>query len=348
MGGITKQLSYLKKIHDSAKSLLGIINDILDFSKIEAKKITLVNKPFRLSGILTSIEDLFEAQFKEKGLDLLFSKTPEVPDTVTGDSLRLSQVCINLCSNALKFTPEGSVSLKVELLENRNETVKLLFSVTDTGIGMTPQQQKGIFEEFSQADGSITRRFGGTGLGLAICKLLVQLMDGEIWIKSTPEKGSTFYFTAVLGKNSDEKGPVEEDEHQPFTHSPDLTGHTVLVAEDNVLNQEIALEFLHSFSVSADVANNGAMAVEMSRKKHYDLILMDIQMPVMDGLHAARRIRANEGDGPHVPILAMTANAMIGDREKSLEAGMNAHLTKPFDIKELENALHRWLPGELT
>ena len=340
-----KQLSYLGKIRGAAENLLGIINDILDFSKVEAGKMALENKPFRLSGILASICDLFESKFEEKKLALNFSRNPDVPDTLVGDSLRLSQVCINLCSNALKFTQEGGVSLKIALLEDRGEEVKLLFSVTDTGIGMTPEQQEGIFEAFSQADGSTTRRFGGTGLGLAICKLLVQLMGGEIWIESAPEKGSTFHFIAVLGKASDEELPIEENAREPFIPARNLEGYAVLLAEDNVLNQEIALEFLRSLGVSADVADNGAMAVEMSREKRYDLILMDIQMPVMDGLSAARRIRANEGDEPHVPILAMTANAMSGDMEKSLEAGMNAHLTKPIDIKDLETALHRWLPS---
>jgi CheY-like chemotaxis protein len=294
---------------------------------------------------LASIDDLFEAKVEEKGLTLSFSTDPGVPDTLTGNSLRLSQVCINLCSNALKFTAEGGVSLRVVLEEDLDEKVKLRFSVADTGIGMTPEQQEKIFEAFSQADGSTMRRFGSTGLGFAICKLLVQLMDGEIWIESSPGNSSTFHVTAVLGKAPADELSFDEAGQQPFVPSGNLKGHTVLLVEDNVLNQEIVLEFLHALGVNADVADNGAMAVEMSREKRYDLILMDIQMPVMDGLAAARRIRMNEGKGPRVPILAITANAMSGDMKKSLEAGMNAHLTKPIDIKELETALHRWLPS---
>lgn len=339
-----KQMAYLGKIRAATENLLGIINDILDFSKVEAGKMTLENKAFRLSGMLTSVYDLLEAKAREKGLDLVFRKADNAPDAVCGDSLRLSQVCINLCSNALKFTEKGSITLNVECAENLEDAVKLRFSVSDTGIGMTPEQQDGIFEAFSQADGSTTRRFGGTGLGLAICKLLVHLMGGEIWVESVAGKGSTFYFTALFAKA--DAGSVQEaaSGYEAFVPGRNLAGNMVLLAEDNPLNQEIAIEFLRSLGVEAEVACNGAAAVEMSRERRYDLILMDIQMPVMDGLEAARRIRRHEESGPHVPILAMTANAMSGDMEKSLEAGMNAHLTKPIDIRALEEGLARWLP----
>ena len=341
-----RQLGYLTKIRGAAESLLGIINDILDFSKVEAGKMSLENRPFRISGMLRSVYDLLEGKANDKGLQLLFIKDPDVPDALIGDSLRLSQVCINLCTNALKFTEKGKISLNVALAADHGDEVTVRFSVSDTGIGMSREQQEGIFEAFSQADGSTTRRFGGTGLGLAICKLLVQLMGGEIWVESAPGQGSTFYFTGIFKKAEDESAPFEEDLTLPFIPKRQLDGYNVLLSEDNVLNQEIAKAFLQSMGIDADVADNGAMAVEMSREKTYDLILMDIQMPVMDGLEAARRIRIAEGDGPHVPILAMTANAMSGDREKSLEAGMNAHLTKPIDIVELEEALNRWLPQE--
>lgn len=339
-----KQLSSLKKIRAAAESLLGIINDILDFSKVEAGKMSLENKPFRISGMLSSLYNLMENRAREKGLELVFKKAENVPDDIVGDSLRLSQVCINLCSNAFKFTETGHVTLNVELDEDLGETVRLRFSVADTGMGISAAQQKDIFEAFLQADGSTTRRFGGTGLGLAICKLLVQLMHGEIWVESEPGKGSTFYFTGVFEKADEESVAASEEEPRSFAPRRSLNGFTVLLAEDNQLNQEIATEFLRSLGVESKVADNGAMAVEMSREGGYDLILMDIQMPVMDGLEAARRIRELEAEGPHIPILAMTANAMSGDREKSLAVGMNAHLTKPIDIRDLAEALDRWLP----
>ena len=339
-----KNLVYLGKIRGATENLLGIINDILDFSKVEAGKMTLENKPFRISGMLTSVYDLFEVKSREKGIALVFHKDDEVPDAIVGDSLRLSQICINLCSNSLKFTERGSVTLNVSLDEDLGENVRLRFSVTDTGIGMPPEQQHKIFDAFAQADGSTTRRFGGTGLGLSICKLLAQLMDGDIGVESVPLQGSTFTFTGLFRKVDEASVPASSTEYEVFVPRRNLHGFTVLLAEDNPLNQEIAIEFLRSFGLAAEVADNGAMAVGMMREHNYDLVLLDIQMPVMDGLEAARQIREYEGDGPNVPILAMTANAMSGDREKSLAAGMNAHLTKPIDIRALEDALYRWLP----
>ena len=339
-----KNLAYLGKIRGAAENLLGIINDILDFSKVEAGKMSLEDKPFRISGILTSVYDLFEVKAREKSIALVFHKDDDVPDAIVGDSLRLSQICTNLCSNSLKFTEHGSITLNVSLDEDLDDSVRLRFSVADTGIGMTPEQQDKIFEAFAQADGSTTRRFGGTGLGLAICKLLAQLMDGDIWVESAPLQGSTFTFTGLFKKVDATSVPASDAQYEVFVPRRNLHGFTVLLAEDNPLNQEIAVEFLRSFGVAAEVADNGAMAVGMMRERTYDLVLLDIQMPVMDGLEAARQIREYEGNGPHVPILAMTANAMSGDQEKSLAAGMNAHLTKPIDIRALEDALYRWLP----
>ena len=342
-----KQKSYLSRIRGAAESLLVIINDILDFSKIEAGKMSLENRPFRLSGMLQSVWELLESKAKDKGLTLNFQVDENVPDFLNGDSLRISQICINLCTNALKFTEQGGVDLRVSLEENLENRIRLLFSVSDTGIGMTPEQQKGIFEAFSQADGSTTRRFGGTGLGLAICKLLTDLMDGEIRVESTLGQGSTFYFTVLVGK-ADEKDEIaaERECDGPFVPQDCLNRITLLLVEDNVLNQEIAGEFLRSMGIIPSIASNGAEGLEMAKENHYDMILMDIQMPVMSGLEAARRIRKFEEQNgmPPVPIIAMTANAMNGDREKSLEAGMNAHITKPIDIKELERTLLAWVP----
>lgn len=343
-----KQRNYLSRIRGAAEGLLVIINDILDFSKIEAGKMSLENRPFRLSGMLRSVWELLESKAKDKGLSLNFQVDDNVPDFLNGDSLRISQICINLCTNALKFTGQGKVELHVSLKEERENQVRLLFSVADTGIGMAPEQQKDIFEAFSQADGSTTRRFGGTGLGLAICRLLAELMNGEIWVESAIGQGSTFYFTVLVGK-ADEKDEIPEREGEELFIPQDcLNGITLLLVEDNVLNQEIAREFLQSMGIIPSIASNGAEGLEMIKENNFDMVLMDIQMPVMSGLEAARRIRKFEQQGgiPPVPIIAMTANAMNGDREKSLEAGMNAHITKPIDIKELERTLLAWLPGQ--
>ena len=345
-----RQLAYLTKIWHAAENLLGIINDILDFSKIEAGKMNLENKPFRLSGVLRSVHDLLESKAKEKKLALRFTQEDGTPDVYSGDSLRLSQVCINLCSNALKFTNKGEITLTVRVEGGQDDKTRLLFAVRDTGIGMTKQQQEGIFEAFSQADGSTTRRFGGTGLGLAICKLLVKLMGGEIWADSVYERGSTFYFTVLLERASEETTLRDYDSSAAYTPTGNLAGASVLLVEDNALNQEIATEFLAMLNITPVIASNGAEAVAMAANTRYDIVLMDIQMPIMGGLEAAERIRENEkehGVAP-VPIVAMTANAMSGDRDKSLAAGMNAHITKPIDMAELERTLLAWLPAAHT
>ncbi len=337
-----RQRNYLTKIQSAAENLLGIINDILDFSKVEAGRMELDFMTFRLSGMLRSIFDLLDFKAREKGIALDMKIADDVPDVLMGDSLRLSQVCVNLCTNALKFTQKGRIDLRVAVRERRETDLLLLFSVSDTGIGISEEHKALIFYAFSQADGSTTRQYGGTGLGLAICKRMVELMGGSIWVDSVPGEGSTFYFTAALRSGSE-----EVLEHpRPAAHPlaiPQAEKLRVLVTEDNELNQEIAVEMLGTMGIVPVVANNGAEAVALCQEHVYDIIFMDIQMPVMDGLEAARRIRA--GDGPRaaaVPIIAMTANAMSGDREKSLAAGMNDHITKPIDHLELEETIRRW------
>lgn len=338
-----KQRSRLVKIRVAAEGLLGIINDILDFSKIESGKMLLEHRAFRLTGVLQSICDLMEGKAKEKNLQLVFCKDDAVPDSLVGDSLRLSQICINLCSNAIKFTQQGRITMTVNLCEDLGQKVVLLFTVQDTGIGMTEREQAIIFDSFTQADGSTTRRFGGTGLGLSICKSLAELMGGEIGVKSEPGQGSAFFFTVRVEKSRE----IVCDTNTTgglFTPGHLLKGVSILLVEDNEINQEIAGEFLRMLGVRTDFASNGAEAVEKVKQETYDLILMDIQMPVMNGLEATRRIREYEAPfGRFVPIIAMTANAMSGDREKSIDAGMNDHITKPIDLAELEEALLRQL-----
>ncbi|MDR3073136.1 MAG: response regulator [Deltaproteobacteria bacterium] len=337
-----QQRKFLGRIDAAAKNLLGIINDILDFSKIEANKMEISNHSFRLSGVLWSVYDLLQTKAEEKGLAFDFSVGDDVPDTLQGDSLRLAQVCINICSNALKFTESGSIALRVSLQEKKEESYRLLFTIRDTGIGMDAEAREHIFESFSQADGSTTRKYGGTGLGLAICKSLVQMMGGEIGVESEPGGGSTFFFT-ILTREGSEAELADEETSAVASEAPELSAPRVLLVEDNEINQEIAVSVLQGMGITPAVANNGVEAVRLWEGRDFDLILMDIQMPVMDGLTAARRIREGGDDrSKSVPIIAMTANAMSGDREKSLDAGMNDHITKPLDIGELRKALVRW------
>ncbi len=337
-----RQMEYLRRIDNAAKTLLGLINDILDFSKVEAEKMEIHHASFRLSRILWSLYDILGVKSEEKGLVFDISVSDAVPDIIESDSLRLAQICINLCSNAIKFTEAGSVSLHVSLQARDGEELLLLFTVKDTGIGMNEEEQGRIFDSFSQADGSTTRKYGGTGLGLAISKSLVQMMGGEIWLASEPGRSSTFFFTlrARVGAEEDLADEESAPALQEQTPLPELK---VLLAEDNAINQEIALEILQDMGVEADLAENGAQAVEKWESDFYDLILMDIQMPLMDGLTAARQIRGSESPrSKSVPIIAMTANAMSGDREKSLAAGMNDHITKPLDLNELRSTLALW------
>ncbi|MDR2549820.1 MAG: response regulator [Desulfobulbus sp.] len=337
-----RQKNYLTKIQGAAENLLGIINDILDFSKVEAGKMTLENKAFRLTDMMQSLVDLLEHKAKQQGLALSLDVAPDVPPVLVGDSLRLSQICLNLCNNALKFTEKGSISLFIDVAEDRGDEVLLHCRVQDTGIGMTAQEQALVFDAFSQADGSTTRKYGGTGLGLTICRLLAQLMHGDIWVESEPGRGSTFHVTALLCRGGSDDLPLPQ---RTALSSGEIVGNVkVLLVEDNELNREIAQELLRSMlGITPVMAVNGAEAVAACSAQKFDLVLMDILMPVMDGLEATRRIRALDGPcKPTMPIIAMTANAMTGDKEKSLAAGMNDHITKPIDHEKLLEALQYW------
>ncbi len=486
-----KQHDYVSKIQAAAHNLLGIINDILDFSKIEAGKMELETIPFRLDEVLDNLANIVAIKAEEKGLEVLFNLHPDVPNDLLGDPLRLGQVFINLANNAIKFTEKGEVVVGVDLERQDEKTVTLRCAVKDSGIGLTKEQIGRLFQSFSQADGSHTRKYGGTGLGLTICKRLVEIMDGEIWVESEPGQGSSFIFTIRLGRAEatepkhflpavDLRGMrslVVDDNHtarailgkaletfsfqvtavesgqealeeltaaslrgEPFElvlmdwkmpgmdgieaarrikADPELStipqilmvtaygreeimrqaeevglaaflvkpvnqsvlfdtimgifghaserkprrtalagqepegmdairGANVLLAEDNEINQQIAIELLEKAGMVVDVANNGAEAVAAVNQRPYDLVFMDIQMPEMDGLTATARIR--ELDSPwaaNLPIVAMTAHAMSGDREKSIEAGMNDHITKPIDPDQLLRTLVAWIkPGE--
>ena len=343
-GPSQRQKDLLEKIQASARILLGVINDILDFSKIEQGKLQLEKQPFLLGEVFTTINDLLGQQAASRSIQFtqhierpFFDETP-----LLGDGLRLSQVLLNLCGNGIKFTEQGGVELSVSRSEIANGHVHLDFSVKDTGIGIDPEQQAQLFQPFMQADSSTTRKYGGTGLGLMISKLLVEQMGGTIQLHSEPGKGSNFSFRLVFPVCG-ESG-VQPEAPKALDTPVDFSGKTVLVAEDNDINQEIIIAFLESLGVSILIANNGQEAVNLFKLHDVDCILMDIQMPIMDGLTATRTIRASTAPrAKTVPIIAMTAHVMREDMEKSLSAGMCAHLTKPINHQELTECLSHYL-----
>jgi two-component system sensor histidine kinase/response regulator len=482
----SKQRDYLNKIQSSANSLLGIINDILDFSKIEAGKLDMESIGFNLDEVLANLANLVTVKAQKKeDLEVLFATAQDVPRSLVGDPLRLGQVLINLSNNAVKFTEQGNIVVSTELLKLDEKRVSLKFAVSDTGIGLTKEQGTRLFQSFSQADTSTTRKFGGTGLGLAISKRLVEMMNGEIWVESEPGQGSTFNFTAVFGLGEEkgkrhfatsadmrgmkvlvvddnltsreifqdmlesfsfdvtlaasgkeglielENAPKEEPielvimdwkmpgmdgietsrrikEHPDLAHIPkiimvtaygredvmrqaeqlslegfllkpvnpsilfdaimqtfgkvisetsrgawlkeqkdktlqNIRGARILLVEDNEINQQVAKEILEGAGLRVTLADNGQEGVNAVQKNHYDAVLMDVQMPVMDGYAATREIRNLKSEIRNVPIIAMTAHAMAGDEDKSLQAGMNGHVTKPIDPDQLFSTLQKWI-----
>jgi signal transduction histidine kinase/CheY-like chemotaxis protein len=347
-----KQRNYISKVKRAAENLLGIINDILDFSKIEAGKLTIEETDFRIEEVMDHLDDLVGLKAEDKGLVLKFLPAPDVPAALIGDPLRLGQILINLGNNAVKFTDAGEILIGVETVSRQDNQVVLHFWVTDTGIGMTPEQCGRMFQSFSQADSSTTRKYGGTGLGLAISKNLVELMNGRIWVDSIPGKGSTFHFHAQFGVQADAQG-LAYQHNRPSAGSQTelmklLAGSRVLLVEDNEMNQELAVELLRAASIRVVVAANGQEALDvLARDTRFDGVLMDCQMPVMDGYAATRALRENP-EFAMLPVIAMTANTMAGDKEKVLEAGMNDHIAKPIDVAEMFATMARWIsPGAM-
>ncbi len=343
-GGFSaKQADYLNKIEQSAKSLLRIINDILDFSKIDAGKLEMENVEFTLDNVLTQMRDTFSGAISAKKLSFDIIAPENSGQILKGDPLRLAQVLINLIGNAVKFTEKGSVTLTAAEEDSGNGAAIYKFSVKDTGIGINTEQARRLFTPFTQADTSTTRKYGGTGLGLAISKKLVNMMGGEITCESAPGKGTEFSFTARFetagGNEAAPAGKKDRDDRG----AAEVSGlKPLLLAEDNEINQIIAKELLTMQGYRVDIANNGREAVDMLRAGDYQLILMDIQMPVMDGITAAKLIR-QEACYKDIPIIAMTAHAMSGDREKSIAAGMNDHITKPIEPELLYKTLQKWV-----
>ncbi|MGC2061770.1 MAG: ATP-binding protein [Thermodesulfovibrionales bacterium] len=380
-----QQRGYAETAHSSAESLLKILNDILDFSKIEAGKLDLEVSNFDLLSTVRGVANLLDTRARKKDLQLSYIIEDDIPAVVCGDQLRLQQVLINLIGNAIKFTERGGVAVHVTAKEYSVDAVLLYFEITDSGIGISPEGQPFIFDAFSQADSSTTRRHEGTGLGLAISKQLVEMMGGEIGFESKRGSGSTFWFTARMKTGEKGSAIVVPDigdisrsvlperfgnslsDQSPVQQGTDQIDCLVLFAEDNIVNQQVGREMLESIGCRVDVVNNGQQAVELISRRPYDIVFMDCQMPVMDGYKASGVIRAieeknvssrvtrhermqemDQGNGryklhKHIPIIALTAHAMQGDRETCLAAGMDDYISKPFTVGQLRQAVERWV-----
>ncbi len=345
----TPQRQYLNNAQGASQSLLGLLNDILDLSKVEAGQLTLESTAFALDAVMAHLVTVVEDQARKKGLACRIEIAPEVPGILVGDQLRLGQVLINLCSNAVKFTQQGDIQVAVRWLEIRDERVHLAFSVRDTGIGLTAEQASQLFQPFQQADSSITRRFGGTGLGLSICRQLVEMMGGRIGVESRQGEGSTFHFDAWFGVAPDIAGQIQVD---PLARPPaptrsvvNLLGKRLLVVEDNHLNQEVIRALLERAGAEVEIANHGAAALEVLEHQGtaaFDAVLMDVQMPEMDGYTATRRLRALPG-GALLPIIGLTAHVQHEEIARMQAAGMDDHVGKPIDPALLWHVLARHL-----
>jgi signal transduction histidine kinase/CheY-like chemotaxis protein len=337
-----EQREYVDIIELSGNNLLNIINDILDFSKIEAGQVELEHILFNVSQQIDEVTKILHVRAETKGLKLLWNIAPDVPHQVKGDPMRLKQIIINLVNNAIKFTPEGSVTINTSVAKADDVKVMLKFSVIDTGIGISESSKKKLFMEFSQTDASISRKFGGSGLGLKISKDLAHMMGGEIGVESEEGRGSTFWFTTELEK----LGKEEADRLSQENKKVEMKNIAILLVEDDFINQKVATTSLvRNGYNNIEIAGNGKLAVKYAREKHYDIILMDIRMPVMDGVEATERIReAEKSDSKRKPavIVAFTAYAVEGDRERFLAAGMDDYIAKPFQPDELLRVIEKY------
>lgn len=354
-----QQKEHLQLIQKSGSHLLNIINNILDLSKIEAGMVELADQPVNIHQLLADLVDLMRMQCSAKALALKLNIDPSVPQIISSDPTHIRQILTNLINNAIKFTDYGTITIRVDTISNTPEKITLQFSVADTGIGMTEEQQLKIFDTYVQADRTISEKYGGTGLGLNITSRLIEMMQGRIWVESKPDVGSTFNFTIevspcfvappnpvaslALNKESEEPKPVLS-ENEPVSDSEVARNDLlkILVAEDNEINQIYATSVLEELGHSVNLAEDGGKAVDAYLQEEYDLILMDINMPVMDGYEATQKIRSFETSSRRTPIVALTANAIRGDREKCMESGMDGYITKPFSVDEIVEVIKQY------
>ena len=341
--GNEEQQELIEGIKISADNLLHIINDILDFSKIESGKFSLENTPFELNKLLSGVKQSFAGQVLEKGIQLIFNSDEAEDQLLQGDPIRISQILLNLISNAVKFTQAGKVTVDVLTEPTSTEDIWLKIKVSDTGIGIPQEQMQSIFDSFSQASKSTTRKYGGTGLGLTITNMLVRMMKGTIKVDSAPNKGSVFEVKIKLQQATKDDIPSTNDSGK--TESI-IEGKTILLVEDNQMNQLVASRYMRRWGAMIDVANNGLDAIDLLKKKRFDIILMDLEMPDMDGYETTRYIR-NRLEKPYneIPIIAITASAFVSVKEKVLKFGMDDYVTKPFDPAILKEKISNTLLG---
>jgi CheY-like chemotaxis protein/two-component sensor histidine kinase len=338
------QLEQLEILDFSAKTLLALINDVLDFSKIESGKIELEKISFDLHNLLNSVLESFRFTAEKKEISLKLKTGDELPRKVVGDPNRLTQILNNLVSNAVKFTDEGKVVVSVEKKEESQDQITLLFAVEDTGIGIASQKQEDIFESFTQERSDTSRMFGGTGLGLSISKKLVALQNGNMHLESEKGKGSTFYIELSFG--IDEKSDDQKRSFSEQGKAVSLEGATVLLAEDNAINQKVMLRFLDKWKINPIVVEDGEEVLSALKNNKVHLVLMDLQMPKMDGYEATRKIRQLDDKKSEVPVVALTAAALTEVRDKVFDAGMDDYLTKPFNPTEMQKKLEYYILGD--
>jgi PAS domain S-box-containing protein len=342
----SEQTEYIQILKSSSEHLLDIINDLLDISKIEAGKFQLNKCKFNLRSNMDKLLRQVSFMASNKGVEIMCSIDPLIGYEYIGDEVRLNQVLLNLINNAIKFTEEGHIYVRLKKVHETGKNLIIEFSIEDTGIGIAESFRSDIFKMFTQADYSHTRRFGGAGLGLAISKDIVRLMDGDIWFESEEAKGSTFYFTANFSKAAMENA---ENIANISTSPASINSGKILVAEDNDINQKIISEYLKNLEYSFKLVGNGQEVIDEIMNKEYDLILMDVQMPVLNGIETTKEIRQCEkGTGMHIPIIAMTAYVMAGDRENLMTCGMDDYIAKPFDINTLGGILKKYINSKAS
>ncbi len=332
------QMDYINTLRFSANHLLTLVNDILDYNKMEAGKIVFEKTEFDLTSMLEDMKRSYSHRALEKGIYFALEKSPDLPVTLIGDPIRLNQILSNLLSNAMKFTSHGGVTLKASLKERQEGRAVIEFSVADTGIGIPREKQDEIFESYAQASSDTTRKYGGTGLGLAICKRLVDLQGGTIGVTSEPDNGSVFTFSIEYSMPAEEPRTAESGTASDSMNA--LVGKKILVAEDNKINFFVANKFLESWGVKVTHVENGALALEEIKKQDFDLILMDLHMPVMDGIEATRIIRSSADKKiSQIPIVALTAAVMSEAHDKIEDLAINDYVLKPFKPKDLYNRI---------